>query len=429
MKKFIALLFLTTTLFAADLPRRGAAGLMVETVEGSVRVRGFVPGGAAEKSGLQIGDVITAVDGEAVATSSDVTSRIGRHKVGETVRVAYKREGKPGTATITMGEWPRESNPDWETRYGQVTADGFRYRTIVTRPKGTGPFATVFIVQGVGCGSIDNPPPDHGYRHLVAGITRAGFATLRVDKPGTGDSEGGPCASADFQREVNAYRAGLASLKNETFVDQKNVFLFGHSMGGIMAPVIAQGHPLRGIVVYGTTYNSWNVYTIENLRRQMRLRGEPFESIADAERQTEKFNALFYVQKVPFQKILADHPEYREIFTDGKTYAAGKEGKYFQQLYDTDTTRAWKAANTRILALYGASDFLTDAKEVEWLAAAVNSWRPGTAKHIVLEGIDHYLNKAATQSDSMKQMRGEAPAEYNPLLVDTLVAFLKETKQ
>lgn len=428
MKKLLLLLLLTTTAFA-ELPRRGSAGLMVETVEGQVRVRGFVPGGAAEKSGLAVGDVITAIDGEAVANSGDVTSRIGRHKTGEDVRVAFTRAGQAQNATIKMQEWPRESNPEWDTRYGEVTADGFRYRTIVTKPKGNGPYATVFIVQGVGCGSIDNPPPDHGYRHLVAAITKAGYATLRVDKPGTGDSEGGPCTSAGFNREVSAYRAGLASLKNEVFVDKKNIYLFGHSMGGVMAPLIADGNALRGIVVYGTVYNSWAMYTVENLRRQMRLRGEPFEAIAAAERQTEKFNALFYVQKVPFEKILADHAEYREIFSDGRTYAAGKEGKYFQELYAADPTSAWKKANARVLALYGAADFLTDAKEIEWLAAAVNSWRPGTAKHVVLEGIDHWLNKAATQRDSMQQMTAQGQTEYNPLLADTIVAFVKETKQ
>lgn len=428
MKKLIAVLLLTLAAYA-DLPRRGSAGLMVETVDGQVRVRGFVPGGAAEKSGLKAGDVITSIDGEAVANSSDVTSRIGKHKTGEAVRVAFTRDGKAQSATITMQEWPRESNPEWDTRYGEVTADGFRYRTIVTKPKGTGPYPTVFIVQGVGCGSIDNPPPDHGYRHLVSAITKAGYATLRVDKPGTGDSEGGPCTSAGFNREVNAYRAGLASLSNEAFVDRKNIYLFGHSMGGVMAPLIADGHALRGIVVYGTVYNSWAMYTVENLRRQMRLRGEPFEAIAAAERQTEKFNALFYVQKVPFEKILADHAEYREIFADGRTYAAGKEGKYFQELYAADPTSAWKSANARVLALYGAADFLTDAKEIEWLAAAVNSWRPGTAKHVVLEGIDHWLNKAATQRESLQQMTAQSETEYNPLLAETIVAFVKETKQ
>jgi uncharacterized protein len=217
---------------------------------------------------------------------------------------------------------------------------------------------------------------------------------------------------------VNAYRAALASLK-----DEKNVFLFGHSMGGIMAPLIATAHPtLRGIVVYGTTYRSWNQFTLDNLRRQARMGGDSYDSIADEERIMERFNALFYVQQVPLEKILADHPEYRERFPDG-TYAAGKSGKYFQQMYEAELVKAWKATAAPLLAIWGASDFLTEGSEHELLAKAVNSWRPGTATYVKLDGIDHWLRKAATQEVSLEQ--GPSGGEYDDRFVERVVEFMK----
>jgi uncharacterized protein len=419
MKTLVFLLLVSLSL-NAELPRRGSAGLGLVMEESRVVVRDVFPGTPAEKAGLKAGDVVLALDDTPVATTIEFTSRIGRKLAGETARVQYQRGGERATATLTLVVRPRETSEVYEATYGEVSADGVRFRTIATKPKTAAPIATLFFVQGLGCSSIDNVPPSHSYRPLIESLTRRGFATLRVDKPGVGDSEGGPCPAVDFHGEIKAFRAALATLKNE-----KNVFFFGHSMGGIQAPLVLEGFPIRGAIVYGTTFNSWAHYIVANQRRQMRMRGEPYEAISEVEKATERFNSLFYVQKVPFEKILADHPEFREAYPDGKTYAGGKEGKFFQQLYDVELAKAWKKIEAPVLALYGASDFLTDAGEHEALAAAVNSWRPGTGKFVRLEGVDHWLRKAADPQASMTQ--GPGGSEYDDRFAETLAAFMNET--
>jgi pimeloyl-ACP methyl ester carboxylesterase len=400
-----ALLLLLAIAFpaSADLPRRGMAGLMVQMEEGGVYIRDVMPGMPAEKAGLQKGDRILSVDGERVAETVDVTSRLAKHKGGETARIEYQRGEAARIVPLVLQEWPREKGEAYDAAYGDVTAGGNRYRTILTTPKSGPPRATVFIVQGVGCGSIDNPPGDSAYRALIESLSRRGLATLRVDKPGTGDSEGGPCATASFQTEVDAYRAGLASLKGG------NVYLFGHSMGGIMAPLIAEAGPLKGIVVYGTVSSTWMQYSVENQRRQMRLRNEPFEEIEAEERETQKFVSDFYVQKKPLE-----------------TSMAGKYGKYFQDVNDVPLMNAWKKTNVPLLAVWGASDFLTDGSQHEWLAAAVNSWRPGTAKYVKLDGIDHWLFKAASQKASLEREGAGTKPEYDDRIAEVIAAFIQE---
>ena len=71
--------------------------------------------------------------------------------------------------------------------------------------------------------------------------SRHGYATMRVDKSGMGDSKGTPCMESDFEMEASGYKAGLAAIKGLDFVDQQNIFIAGFSIGGIMAPVVAQG--------------------------------------------------------------------------------------------------------------------------------------------------------------------------------------------
>ena len=397
--KTLALVLLFAFTVSADLPRRGMAGLMVSQEEGGVYVRDAMPGMPAEKAGLQKGDRILSVDGDRVAETVDVTSRLAKHKGGESARIEYQRGGETRFVSLVLQEWPREKGEAYDAAYGEVTADGNRYRTILTTPKNGKSRATLFIVQGIGCGSIDNPPPGAAYRPLIESLSRRGLATLRVDKPGTGDSEGGPCATASFQTEVNAYRAALASLKGG------NVYLFGHSMGGVMAPLIAEAGPLKGIIVYGTASSTWMQYSVENQRRQMRLRGVPFEEIEAEDRAAQKFVSDYYVQKQPLE-----------------TAMVGKYGKYFQDLNDIPMMPAWKKTSAPLLAVWGASDFLTDGSEHEWLVAAVNSWRPGTARYVKLDGIDHWLFKAADQKASLER---EGEGEYDDRIAEVIADFVK----
>ncbi|MBR6384696.1 MAG: trypsin-like peptidase domain-containing protein [Ruminococcus sp.] len=65
--------------------------------------------GAAEKAGLQSGDVITAVDGEEVKTSAELTAKKNLHKAGESVELTYIRNGKEHTVKVTLDEVKSEN--------------------------------------------------------------------------------------------------------------------------------------------------------------------------------------------------------------------------------------------------------------------------------------------------------------------------------
>ena len=62
-------------------------------------------------------------------------------------------------------------------------------------------------------------------------------------------------------------------------MDQQNIFIAGFRIGGIMAPVVAQGEPIKGIVVYGTASRNFIEYQLQNLRRQGELSGMPYDAL------------------------------------------------------------------------------------------------------------------------------------------------------
>jgi S1-C subfamily serine protease len=72
-------------------------------------IAGVVSGGPAAAAGLAAGDVITAIDGHAVASPTGVTSRILSLKPGATITIAYADQSGAGhTASVTLGSGPAQ---------------------------------------------------------------------------------------------------------------------------------------------------------------------------------------------------------------------------------------------------------------------------------------------------------------------------------
>ncbi len=64
------------------------------STESYVLVDGVEQGSPAEKAGIQKGDIITKVEGEAVENSSHFKYKLYEHKVGETIKITVKRNNK-----------------------------------------------------------------------------------------------------------------------------------------------------------------------------------------------------------------------------------------------------------------------------------------------------------------------------------------------
>ncbi|MEU5938847.1 trypsin-like peptidase domain-containing protein [Micromonospora sp. NPDC047548] len=80
-------------------------GVSVNAAEnGGALVAAIVPGSAAEKAGLQRGDVITKFGDKVVNDSNDLVGAVQAGKVGDRVEVTYKRNGAEVKATVTLAE-------------------------------------------------------------------------------------------------------------------------------------------------------------------------------------------------------------------------------------------------------------------------------------------------------------------------------------
>ena len=63
-------------------------------------------GTPAASAGLQVGDVIVAIDGQQITDPDGLSTAIGAHKPGDRVTVTYQRGGARRTAQVTLGTRP-----------------------------------------------------------------------------------------------------------------------------------------------------------------------------------------------------------------------------------------------------------------------------------------------------------------------------------
>ncbi|WP_319803480.1 trypsin-like peptidase domain-containing protein [Planctomonas psychrotolerans] len=61
-------------------------------------------GGAAEAAGLRAGDIVTAIGGVSVASSSDLTAQVRVLEGGAETEITYVRDGEENTVPVTLGE-------------------------------------------------------------------------------------------------------------------------------------------------------------------------------------------------------------------------------------------------------------------------------------------------------------------------------------
>jgi serine protease Do len=73
-------------------------------VSSGVTIANVTPNGPAQKAGLLTGDTIVSVNGKTVATGDELVAEISAIRPGTTAKIGYVRNGKPGTADVTVAD-------------------------------------------------------------------------------------------------------------------------------------------------------------------------------------------------------------------------------------------------------------------------------------------------------------------------------------
>jgi pimeloyl-ACP methyl ester carboxylesterase len=296
-----------------------------------------------------------------------------------------------------------ESYPGVTVQYDALTdAAGQRLRLILTFPQGASePLPVIFVAGWLSCDTIEAPPGDKGaaQRLFQALAQLPGFATVRLEKPGVGDSEG-DCGATDFAAELGAYQQAFRTLGSYPFANVQRVFVLGLSNGGGFAPLVAQGAPVRGYVVVGGWIKTWFEHMLEIERRRWALSGVPGAQL-DAQMQlVERLYSAYLLENTPPREILAKQPELRRLWEGDAEQQYGRPVRYYQQLQQLDLMRAWSQVQAPLLALHGEYDWIMSRADLELMVQLVNQNVPGSARFEELPHTGHTLEHYASQADA-----------------------------
>lgn len=431
---------------ADELPRRGTLGVPFTPVPADLAEKLSLKGGqgllarspldglTAAKAGIKEGDVVISINGMAV-TPAAIGGLVRELPSGKRVTFQVLRDGKMIELGAVLTEKPRDpGNSNFEVIYSHVVSNGKRMRTIITKPRKPGKYPGFFFIQGFSpisydyvlekatgdVASLDGP--------LLFDFANSGFVTIRVEKPGVGDSEGGPFAPMDYTTELDIYRQTLTQLKSIEQVNKENVFIFGHSMGAAFGPMIATENPVKGIAVYGAAARTWFEYLMDTIRYQGLVGGASFEDADEVSRLGAQLMALVFLENKSPEEVKKSHPKLAgladEFFPGG--LFNGKSLDFWRQLGQTNFASYWAKCNAHVLAVKGEADFVVYEADHKLIADIVNRANPGFGKFAIAPGSDHLFHNFPTEQASMKNFQR---GTYNPAFSKMLMEWIRSVEK
>src|SRR5688500_11342480 len=257
-------------------------------------------------------------------------------------------------ASSVEGDLPRregralEEIPGLDSRYGVLQApDGTRLRTILTRPAGTGGrLPAILFVQWLSCDSIELPAKQQdGWSRMLRRVAQeSGYAVMRTEKAGVGDSEG-DCAALDYETELAHHRAALEALRRSPDVDPQKIVVFGASMGGNYAPLVAAGVPVAGVMIWGGGAKTWFERMLGFERRAKQFAAVPPAELDAHMHALARFFVAYLLDRRDPAVIEREQPAlagtWQKIVGTGPGTHYGRPLAFHQQAAAQDWAAAW----------------------------------------------------------------------------------------
>lgn len=391
------------------LERRGHLGLVLDRAQ--LEIKRVVPGSSAHLAGLEPGDRLTHIEHNPVYDLDEVRLISRSLRSGAALLLGVERRGRPLVLESQVVPFPLEEHPGARVVLDAVAVGGHLLRVYAVVPETPGPHPVVQYLPGAHWASEEYPlTPTHPLPALADALVRVGWAMVRVERSGLGDSQGPPCTRVDFEGELLGHAAGLTYLARTSWVDSRRIVLFGYSLGAMLAPLLASRAPIAGIATFGAS----RIPISEALAGAI-VRYAEGQQDAGARPWANKVSELIRLV-VQERRTPADvFAERRDLARIAPAHFAGDQAyhrvvSFYHQLEDQDIAAAWRDWHGPVLLMHGAKDAISTAEDSQVLAASLGE----RAEFVELPGVDHQMSDAGVAG----------AATLAPGVARTLVAWL-----
>ena len=404
--------------FSQNIKRKGGLGVAfyqnvpdslakrLDYKQGAI-VKAVVPNTTAAGLGLLVDDIILKVNNTAIAKPNEIFAVAAKLRSKEPIKVEVLRYEKTLSLEGVVVERPMEKSTTADVIYGEFAYKNGFIRTIYKSLKGKKPLGTVYFLQGLPCYSLDNMQELDKTKQAIDAMVERGYAVFRMEKGDVGDNQGfPPCEQMGFFDELAMYEAGYKHLLTLPNVDKSTIFLFGHSMGGISAPLLAEKFQPRGVVVYGTVFKPWLEYLFDAYMKQGVMQGGDYAELREELEKAKPYLYAYFHQNKPLEEVIKD-PKGLAAFQNilsyiptTKVFASGRHPLCYKELNDSKVATAWGNYKNHVLAIYGECDLAAmDSLDHRALIDFINSKNEGNGTFWYAPKSSHSFEEIGTMTE------------------------------
>lgn len=447
--KFILLLVIALLIQnnfeAQTLKRSGMLGIVMQTLNDSiaktnglninegVHIITVMPNSTFSSLGIKQGDVLTKLNEKTVNTIQDVLTITRSLSEGDKIEVEYYSNKKKEQRTASLFGKPIETFVNGNVVYDEVVYEGNVLRTILVTPKNKVKAPVVYFLQGYTCGTVETFSDDNPVKKLIRDWVVGGFAVYRIEKPGVGDSQSRKhCTEISFDEELTAFKEGYKDLLQQKAVDTNNIFMFGYSMGGVIAPLLNEMKSPRAIMTYGSIAANWYDYMVDLYTLQPKHFGTSDAQIKEDNKVNLKFNEDFLLNKLSGDEMLKNksYAEFFNVEDFKRNQYIGRHFKFWQNLADINIPMVWTKVKTNVLAMYGEFDIQAINPKGAKKIAEIVSANGGDGDFVLIKNADHgFVNFNSMQENVETLGNGtymnHARNNYNTILSKETIKWMK----
>jgi len=328
-----------------------------------------------------------------------------------TVVIATTGDGLlQGLRLAAAGEWapPPYAAPKRFAEHEVVVGDGpLAVPGTLTVPRAGGPFAAAILLSGGGPFDRDGTAgPLKPLKDLAWGLASRGIASLRFDKV----SAVHPEVLAEMLEFTAAdeylpyARDAFRQLHRNPEISSDRIHVVGHSMGGKMAPRVAEAEPgIAGLVLLAADAVPMQRAVVRTVRHLVSLGAIPAAAVAAVEQQAANVERDDLSSSTPTEDL-----------------PLGYSGAYWLDLRSYDPVATAGKLDRPMLILQGGRDYqVTEADDLALWRAGLGD-RPDV--DIRVHAADNHMFAPGTGPSTPAEY--STPANVDPAVVDDIVMWI-----
>jgi uncharacterized protein len=278
-------------------------------------------------------------------------------------------------------------------------------------PEGEGPFAAAVLLSGSGPLDRDSDHPRLRFgvsRQVAHALADAGFASLRYDKRGVGESPGDWRAAGLFDN-VDDAGAAFDTLAARPEVDARRVYVVGHSEGAVLATALAgRGVPTAGLVLLSGSARSGEQVLLWQAARIAPTLPAPVRAV------------LRLTRTDLVAKVARNHARVKATTTDvARIGGARINARWTREFMAYDPSRDLPALRCPVLAITGGKDLQVDPGDLDRIARLV----PGPVDTWLAPDVSHAL-RVQPGPASLRAYRKEVQRPVEPTILARITDWM-----